>query len=134
MDNNTGDDYYSVPFNISKTAAEVSREAAGTAVVILVDAEDGAFKEASWVRTAVEYLPISEDEAVKMAAEILEKLRVDPKEIDRAVVELVHISSTPYYPHWRITAGGYEILIGQDGTFEILNALSANEKALSTGS
>ena len=50
----------------------------GAVVVILVDAEDGSFKEASWVTRPVEYLPISEEEALTIAGEVLKRLGLDP--------------------------------------------------------
>jgi hypothetical protein len=114
-----GADYYAVPFDVPVTVAAVSRTRAGTAVVVLVDADDGAFKEASWVRAPVDYLPISEEEALKIASEVLEKLGIDPAYAVKAGAELVHIESTPYYPHWRIAIEKLEILIAQDGSVDI---------------
>ena len=87
---------------------------------MLVDAEDGAFKEASWVAAPVEYLPVSKDDALKIASQLLEKLGIDPEYIKKASVELVHMESTPYYPHWRITVDKVVILIGQDGAVTIM--------------
>ncbi len=54
------------------------------------------------------------------ASEALEKLGVSPKGLERAVVELVHRDSTPYYPHWHITAAGYGVWIAQDGTVNVV--------------
>ena len=45
-------DYYLVPFATEK----------GTQCVILIDAQDGSFLEASWTDTPLEYLPVSEDD------------------------------------------------------------------------
>ncbi len=119
--NETGADYYAVPFDVPVGQASVLVTNGGTAVVVLVDADDGAFKEASWVRTPVEYLPVSKDEALKIAREMLEKLGIDPAYLEKAVVELVHIESTPYYPHWRITGKDFGLLIAQNGNVTIVD-------------
>ncbi|UCC32337.1 MAG: hypothetical protein JSU86_08645, partial [Phycisphaerales bacterium] len=118
--NETGADYYAVPFDVPVGMGSVSDANGGTAVVVLVDADDGAFKEASWVRTPVEYLPVSKDEAIEIAREMLEKLGIDPAYLEKAIVELVHIESTPYYPHWRITGKDFELLIAQNGSVTIV--------------
>lgn len=120
--NNTSNDYYAVPFTVGENAVGISVADAGTAVVVLVDAGDGHFKEASWVRTPVKYLPVSKEEALKIAWEIMEKLGLDPETLKKAVTELVHIDSTPYYPHWRIAGEGFEFLIAQDGTITVVES------------
>jgi hypothetical protein len=114
-----GSDYYAVPFDSAVSAVSRDATSGGTTVVVLVDAEDGSFKEASWVKTPVEYLPISKEEALKRAEEALKKAGVDPRTIKRWVAELVHMDSTPYYPHWRVTAGGYIVWLAQDGTVTV---------------
>jgi hypothetical protein len=121
VNNNTGDDYYAVPFDAADALAPWAPNAGGTTVVVLVDAEDGGFKEASWVRTPVKYLPVSRDDALRIAHELLLKLRIDPSALKTAVVELVHIDSTPYYPHWRIAGPRFLFLIAQDGSVTMLD-------------
>jgi len=121
VSNDIGDDYYAVPFGVKGTGVATSLVTGGTTVVVLVDADDGSFTETSWVRTPVEYLPVSKDEAIKIACEVLKKLGIDPAYIEKATVELVHIQSTPYYPHWRITGDKFVILIGQDRTITIMD-------------
>ena len=48
------------------------------------------------------------------------RLGIDPAYTVKASVDLVHMDSTPYYPHWRVRAGKLEILIGQDGDITII--------------
>ncbi len=78
-----------------------------TLVVVIVDADDGSFKEASWVADPVKYLPVSKSEALKLAlgeiditsASKLSNLQSKP------TIELVHRDVSPYYPDWKITIG-----------------------------
>jgi len=89
-----------------------------TLVVVIVDAADGSFKEASWVADPVKYLPVSKVEALKLAlAEIaitsasdLNNLRLKP------TIELVYHDASPYYPDWKITIGQMVFYVSQDGT------------------
>ncbi len=83
-----------------------------------VDAEDGSFKEASWVADPVKYLPVSKAEALKLAlsevqitsASGLSNLQSKPS------VELVYRDASPYYPDWKITVDGTVFFVSQDGT------------------
>ena len=89
-----------------------------TLVVVRVDAEDGSFKEASWVADPVKYLPVSKVEALELAlseiditsASGLSNLQSKPS------VELVYRDASPYYPDWKITVDGAVFFVGQDGT------------------
>ncbi len=89
-----------------------------TLVVVRVDAEDGSFKEASWVADPVKYLPVSKAEALKLAlsevqitsASGLSNLQSKPS------IELVYRDASPYYPDWKITVDGTVFYVDQDGT------------------
>jgi hypothetical protein len=96
-----------------------------TLVVVLVDAEDGSFKEASWVEEPVKYLPVSKIEAMKLAlGELLDELRIVAKKDARDLgvlkqkptIELVYRDASPYYPDWKVTVNGKVFYVGQDGT------------------
>lgn len=135
IESKNGDDYFAVPFNLplqpkassksgiiekSKKTQDISKEkfAENTAVVILIDAEEGSFKEASWTTDGVKYLPISileaEQIAIKTAAEVGLKIK-------KPHPELVHRTSTPYYPEWRVIIREEKIAIyiSQDGTVTV---------------
>jgi hypothetical protein len=122
--NDLGGDYYAVPFNSCKNTTTPTDEECQTVVVVLVDDADGHFKEASWVRTPVDYLPLSEADAWRIAGEILEKLQISLSNLKVTTVELTHVRSTPYYPHWVVTGPGFNFLIAQDGSVDILPAYS----------
>jgi hypothetical protein len=90
-----------------------------TLVVVIVDAEDGSFKEASWVENPVKYLPVSKIEAVKLvlgemditsARELRRELRSKP------TIELVYRDASPYYPDWKVTVGDKVFYISQEGS------------------
>ena len=90
-----------------------------TLVVVLVNAEEGSFKEASWVSDPVKYLPVSKVEALKLA---LGEMDITAKEelsnlISKPTIELVYRDvASPYYPDWKITVNGKVFYVGQDGT------------------
>jgi hypothetical protein len=89
-----------------------------TLVVVLVDAEDGSFKEASWVADPVKYLPVSKIAAVKLAlSEIDITSASDLSNLgSKPMIELVYAGESPYYPDWKITVGGTVFYVSQDGT------------------
>jgi len=90
-----------------------------TLVVVLVDAADGSFKEASWVENPVKYLPVSKAEALKLAlGEIgitsASELKYELK--SKPTIELVYRDASPYYPDWKVTVDGKVFYVSQDGT------------------
>jgi len=96
-----------------------------TLVVVLVDAEDGSFKEASWVADPVKYLPVSKIEALKLAlGEVLDELHItvrkDARDLEvitqKPTIELVYRDASPYYPDWKVTVNGQVFYVSQDGT------------------
>ena len=120
----SGDGYYAVPFDTQYTEKKpyqrlkksVSSEEE-TIIVILIDADDGSFKEASWVKDPVKYLPISKSDVREILPEIFEEIGIELENFDNVIIDLVHRDSTPYYPDWRVTIKelGVEFFIGQDG-------------------
>jgi hypothetical protein len=87
------------------------------AVVILITANDGSFKEASWTENPVKYLPISREEAQQIAFEVAtEELGLEVDDINELRPELIYRKSTPYYPEWWVIIEEYAIYIGQDGS------------------
>jgi hypothetical protein len=96
-----------------------------TLVVVIVDAEDGSFKEASWVENPEKYLSVSKIEAMKLAlGEVLEELHIVAKKDARDLgvlkqkptIELVYRDASPYYPDWKVTVDGKVFYVSQDGT------------------
>jgi len=89
-----------------------------TLVAVLVDAEDGSFKEASWVADPVKYLPVSKVEALKLA--LAEMSITDSSELSalnsKPAIELAYQGKSPYYPAWKVTIGDDIYFVNQDGT------------------
>ena len=83
---------------------------------MLIDADDGRFKEASWVKDPVKYLPISREDAQRMVFETIKKTDIGRRTTGKVLIELVHRDSTPYYPDWKITLKNQIFYVSQDGT------------------
>lgn len=117
----TGNNYYAVPFLLHEIVIESELETTPTdndnaVVVVLIDADDGSFKEASWTRIPVPYLPLSKEEARHIAFKFaVEELGLEISDIDELKPELIHRKSTPYYPEWQILIENYGIYVSQDG-------------------
>ena len=111
-------DYYIVPFNIPRDPYEIKNADTSrkTIIVVIVDAEEGHFKEASWVDIPMKYLPVSEKDAKLILYKTFREQGIDWESIENAETELVHRSKTPYYPDLKITLKDRVFYIGQDGT------------------
>ncbi len=88
---------------------------AQTVIVVLLNAEDGSFKEVSWTDTPVKYLPISRKAAQLIAFEFARELGLPVGDANDLHPELIHKNSTLYYPYWRVVIEDHEIYISQDG-------------------
>jgi len=119
-------DYYAVPFNNVPTLQprKITEHSPPdddiTLVVVLVDATNGQFKEASWVHNPVDYLSLSDSDAIDVVFEELMDLGYNPDELNIREIQtsLVYRDSTPYYPDWRVVIDelGMEFFVSQDGT------------------
>ena len=86
-----------------------------TKVVVLIDAIDGHFKEASWVNDPVKYIPVSRLEARDIAFKFaVEDLGLEINDIEELRPQLFYRKSTPYYPEWQILIRNYGIYVNQD--------------------
>ncbi len=83
-----------------------------TLVVVLVNADDGSFKEASWVDEPMKYLPVSKVGALELVYAGMKPPATKP------MIELVHRDGSTYYPDWKITIGKTVFFVSQDGTVE----------------
>ncbi len=102
-----GADYYAVPFKDGQTA-----------VVILIDAENGCFKEASWVQDPVQYPPVSRKDIESIVRKELERMKLDVKLLPKADFRLVY-DTNPYYPNWTTTVASHVFVVGQDGSLSV---------------
>lgn len=112
----TNGDYCIVPFNmqlkheIKPVQTPVYFDKQRTLVVVLIDAQDGHFKEASWVNEPMKYLPVSQKEALEL---VFEEIELNTKK-DKPIIKLVQ-SLSPYYPDWKITIGDRVFYVSQGG-------------------
>ena len=104
-----------------------------TLAVVIVDAQDGSFQEATWVDEPVKYLRVSRAEAVKLAfkemgvrpfaakatevttRETGRRLWPIPPRPPKVSVELVSTDGSPYHPDWKVTIGDKAFFVDQDG-------------------
>ncbi len=121
-------DYYLVPFGKTKKGKEFL--ASG---VIILDAKDGHFKEASWTKTPEILLKVDIAHAIQLIQKyVLNNLSKKKysngqllayskllRDISAATAKLVWqpnaYSASPYKPYWQVDAGGYIWYVTQDG-------------------
>ncbi len=125
IQNLNGTNYYAVPFILSLQAVKPQLKTStqnilvkNTVVVVLIDANDGSFKEASWTQKPVKYLSLSKEDAQKLVIKKLKDEGITLKNPSTIFIDLVYRQSSPYYPEWRITIKelGVEFFVSQDAT------------------
>ena len=118
-------DYYLIPFNKNNSYYSVRHsrwrsKRTLTSGVIMLDTCEGYFKEASWTDEPIEYLQVSEWEAIILL------LRHEMKcgrniwrynDINTLLVWEPSISSSPFHPVWKITVDNNTWFITQGGQF-----------------
>jgi hypothetical protein len=111
-------DYYLVAFD------KVINGKIVTSVVIILDAADGHFKEASWTTGKNIYLPVDKDKAINR---VLNNYRSTIYPIKTKITaELLWQpgakSPTPYLPFWKVSVNGRSLYVYQDGSIsELIN-------------
>ena len=115
-------DYYLAPFNKRDKKGRIL-----TSGVILLDANKGYFKEASWTKEPVRFLRVNEKDAVRLITNsILKDRGVKLGQKYARIIAYVQnskaelnwkpnspYSSSPYQPYWRVDANGYIIYVTQ---------------------
>ena len=102
VDRLDGPDYYLIPFD----------KEGNTSLVLVVDKNQGYFKEASWVEKPEKYLPINESEAIGL---VLEK--IEPETIETNLQwQPGDKSQSPYLPFWKIIADNETYFVVQNGS------------------
>lgn len=116
--------YYAVPFILRNNDITPYQKTTPTMnplitkIVVLVNAENGSFKETSWVKNPVRYLPLSKTEAQQRVLDKLKELGIVLKDPTAMTCDLVYRQSSSYDPEWRITIKqiGKICFVSQDGT------------------
>ena len=91
-------DYYLIPFVKRVDGQDL------TSVVLIVDAAQGYFKEASWVSEPVDYPFVVKQEAIDL---VLQKSGSQSEEIKAEMIwQPEKMPSSPYYPFWSVILDG----------------------------
>jgi hypothetical protein len=113
VENLAGDEYYVVPFTLPNEPRESTVQDDDTVMLVLVDASDGSFQEASWVAQPVEYLPVSEQDAYQIVKRYCEEQGIALKQ-QWSDATLVYRQGSPYYPEWKLTMESVILYVAQD--------------------
>ena len=103
--NNQGDDYYLVPFTIRGE----------TQIVVRINAYTGQFIDVSWVDTPVQYLPLSQDDALALVLKTLPGLGKANFESYKTSITLVNREQSPYQPDWQVIINEHTFYVTQQG-------------------
>jgi len=99
--------YYLIPFD------KYTRGSFLTYAAIIINAEDGSFKQASWVKEPTRFIQVTKQKALELV--IKELSLSENAEVD---VELVwepgKCSQSPFYPYWKVIAGNMICYVTQD--------------------
>jgi len=85
-----------------------------TYAAIIINAEDGSFKEASWVEEPTRFIQVNREKAVQA---VLSKMPNSQNIILSAelIWEPGVISDSPFYPYWRVVLANEIYFVTQDG-------------------
>lgn len=107
-----GSFYYIVPFERKGKAS----------VLVMIDAETGAFKEAAYFAEPTAYPPVNKSDARKQVVAFL-GLSGTEAESAQFVISLVWkpsaASQSPFEPFWRFTSDGVDRYVDQKGTVHL---------------
>ena len=92
---------------------------------MVIDGDEGYFKETAWVKEPVEYPLINKEQAEKI---VLQRYRNHGASLIKT--ELIWEPSegfpTPYYPYWKIDVDGMIWYVTQDSKAQFIGDVSGN--------
>lgn len=84
-----------------------------TMAAAIIDAKTGEFKEATWVKSPIQYLPLTKSQALKLLSV---HLNISSQLIsDETIVDLVTRNGSLYLPEWKLDYNGQTYFINQNG-------------------
>ncbi len=119
-DNNSS--YYIIPFD------KYSKGQFLTYAAIIIDGATGAFKQASWVKEPLTFVPIDKSKAEGLAQEAYQQAYFGhPQSIEsRLIWQPQGLSSSPFFPYWKVTIDNQTFYVTQDAKLTIhLRGVSA---------
>jgi len=84
-----------------------------TYAAIIIDAQTGSFKEASWVEEPTRFIQVSKEEAIALVLEQEPLLETTQLNIE-LVWEPGGVSVSPFYPYWKVTSNALSYIITQE--------------------
>ena len=110
-------DYYLIPY-LKKITVNMGRRQYYrylTSGVMIIDAKNGYFREASWTEKPADYIIMPREDAIQLLQKSL-KAKSNNKYITTSLVwQPGNISSTPYKPFWKIMIGTIAYYVNQEG-------------------
>ncbi|MDP3791304.1 MAG: hypothetical protein Q8R38_04595 [Candidatus Omnitrophota bacterium] len=100
--------YYLVPFDKYVDGQFL------TYAAIIIDSQDGSFKEASWVEVPSRFVQINREKAIGLLTLKYPNLR-NEELCSELVWEPGKISNSAFYPYWKIVSKGNIYIVTQDG-------------------
>ncbi|MBI3601502.1 MAG: choice-of-anchor D domain-containing protein [Candidatus Omnitrophica bacterium] len=84
-----------------------------TYTAIIINAQDGSFQQASWVKDPARFVQVTRDQALELV------FAQEPAlQNAKVAIELVWqpngYSSSPFYPYWKVTGGGKTYFVTQN--------------------
>ena len=109
--------YYLIPY-LKKVKIKVGRRQYYkylTSGVMIIDAKNGYFKEASWTKEPADYIIMSKTSAIQLVRKSLKKPFNNKNITTFLVWQPGDISSTPYKPFWKIMIGASTYYVSYEG-------------------
>jgi hypothetical protein len=102
-----GSSYYIVPFD------KYIKGQFLTYAALTIDAQTGAFKQASWLEEPVRFVPVNKEKAEKLAREYCaeEILQIS----SRLIWQPQGPSNSPFFPYWKVIVNEQTLYVTQDG-------------------
>lgn len=104
---NDNDFYYLIPFDKYVNGQFL------TYAAIIIDTQDGSFKEASWVDQPTRFIQVSKDNAVQLvlsANPALQSANINAE----LIWQPDGPSQSPFYPYWQVTSGDMVYFVTQN--------------------
>jgi len=112
VDNLAGSDYYLVPFTKDNLATGV----------IMLDAEDGHFRQATWTSEPAKYLQVTERKAINLTKKAIRETgtkNIKPGQAETSLEwQAGDYSQSPFQPYWTVTLNKQDWIVTRLATLQ----------------